>query len=38
MARRKKFKKCVIREMSEGLTKKQATTACKIKLKKKDEK
>ncbi len=34
MSRRKPFKKCVNREMSEGLTKKQAIKTCKIKLKK----
>lgn len=39
MARRKNFKKCVMREMKEGLTRKKAIEICKIKLKKeKDDK
>jgi len=34
MTRRKPFKKCVLKEMSEGLTRKQAIKICKIKFKK----
>ena len=34
MARRKPFKKCVMKEMESGLSKKEATTKCKRVLKK----
>ena len=34
MARRKPFRKCVDKEMRSGLTKKQATSKCKINFKK----
>lgn len=33
--RRQKFKKCVLKEMKSGLTKKEATTKCKLVFKKK---
>lgn len=34
MPRRKKFKKCVLKEMEAGLTKKEATTKCSRTIKK----
>jgi len=35
MARRKEFRKCVLKEMKRGLTKKEAGVFCKLKFKKK---
>jgi hypothetical protein len=34
MARRKSFRKCIIKEMKDGLTRREATNKCKIKFKK----
>ena len=35
--RRKKFKKCILKEMKEGLTRKKAVEVCNIKLKKRKD-
>lgn len=38
MARRKPFRKCVLKEMKDGLTKKEATVKCNKQIKKESKK